>query len=144
MTETTSEPTTLETWYGPGAGEMKLGPGDPSPDLTIKPDPWNVLRFSKGLLTVDTEDAHYPEWRKWLDATAPAYGLRIVTEDDAAALLPFDPNDKACPETNLDETNLSGQPTHFVRGRVPCTFRAPTTREIHQHMLAVHKPRAGK
>lgn len=130
---------TLETWYSPDAGELKVGPGTPS-DLAVKPDPWTVLRFVRGLLTVDTEDAHYPDWRKWLDASAGAYGLRIVTEDDAAEHLPFNPADLSCPETVETDINLAGSRDRIV-AKDPCPFRAPTIREVHQHLLAVHKPK---
>ena len=79
MAETT-EPTT-EIWYSPSAKGMKVGPGNPADDINRTPDPWDVLRFRDGFLTIDTGDKHYPEWKKWLTVTAPAYpGLRVVTQ----------------------------------------------------------------
>ena len=90
MTDTDTA-TTLEQWYCPsGSGtpaEPKIGPGDPSSDIAHDPDPWNVLRFRSGFLTIDTADAHYPEWRKWLEKSAGALpGLRVITPAEKAAL----------------------------------------------------------
>jgi hypothetical protein len=61
MVETTSEATTSEIWYGPEAGEMKVGWGNPSDDIARKPDPWDVLRFHRGFLTIDTASEHYAQ-----------------------------------------------------------------------------------
>lgn len=114
-----------ETWFAPShtgiPATPKIGPGDPSPDLARIPDPWNVLRFAGGYLTIDTEDAHYPEWRKWLDMTAGAYGLRIVSEAEAAAI--NDPTAIPCP---VDPER--------------CDWRGPEAARDH-HILA-HRPGA--
>jgi hypothetical protein len=89
MTDTDTA-TTLEQWYCPSStgtpAEPKIGPGDPSSDPR-KPHPWDVLAFRRGFLTIDTADPHYPDWRKWLTVTAPAYpGLRIVTQAERDAI----------------------------------------------------------
>ena len=88
MTDT--DTATTEVWYCPsGSGtpaEPKIGPGDPSSDPR-KPQPWNVLAFRRGFLTIDTADKHYPEWRRWLDMSKGALpGLRIVTQAQREAI----------------------------------------------------------
>jgi hypothetical protein len=81
----TSEPI-LEVWYGPEAGNMKVGPGDiPSDPWAALP--WNVLAFHAGWLTIDTSSQHIEDWRKWLRMTAPGCpGLRVVSPNDAARI----------------------------------------------------------
>jgi hypothetical protein len=132
----------LETWYAPGgtgtpsrSGPI-VGPGDPSGDYPKRPDPWNVLRFLNGYLTIDTEDKHYPDWHKWLQMSASSSGLRIVDTAEMEAAL--DPDALTCSETLPDATNLTGT-IHEIHGTKPCEFRAKTTKEIHQHMLKVHR-----
>jgi hypothetical protein len=128
----------LETWICPSSTGSRsgpiVGPGDPSPDINRTPDPWTCLRFQNGLLTIDTEDEHYPEWRKWLDYSASGSGLRIISDEE---LRSADPNAIACPDTIADDTNLTGT-HHVIRGTAPCPFRALTIREVHAHQIAVH------
>jgi hypothetical protein len=120
----------LETWFCPSSvpgipASPKVGPGNVSPDLTRIPDPWDVLRFAGGYLTVDTEDAHYPDWRKWLDATAPAYGLRIVTEAEAEAAA--DPSAIPCPvsETCDWKGPAAGRSQHILAHRPGADYYEP-------------------
>jgi hypothetical protein len=128
----------LETWICPSSTGSRsgpiVGPGNPSDDINRTPDPWNVLRFRGGLLTIDTEDEHYPEWRKWLDYSASGSGLRIVTPEELRGL---DPNALHCPDTVRTDTNLTGTHHHII-GTEPCPFRALTIREVHAHQIAVH------
>lgn len=110
----------LESWFCPSnipgtPATPIVGPGNPSRDLNIKPDPWDVLRFAGGYLTIDTEDAHYPDWRKFLDDVTPAYGLRIVSEAEAEAV-----NDPSAIPCMVSDT---------------CDWRGPAAARVH-HVLA--------
>jgi hypothetical protein len=85
MPDQTSEPIT-EIWYSPRATSLKVGTGDPSPDIVRIADPWDCLRFVGGFLTLDPAGEHYAEQRQFLDVSAAAYGLRQVSPADRAAL----------------------------------------------------------
>jgi hypothetical protein len=79
----------IEIWFCPSSTGIpatpKIGPGDIPRDPTAE-WPWDVLKFAAGYLEVETEDAHYPEWRRWLDLSAPGLGLKIVTAEERAAI----------------------------------------------------------
>jgi hypothetical protein len=110
---------------------MKLGPGD------VKDG--RVIVFQNGYADLDDEAPDFAERMNWVNSPGCPH-IEIVTEETAAAHRPYNPADKQCPETVPTTENLTGT-RHEIRGTVPCDFRAPTDREIHQHMLAVHKPK---
>jgi hypothetical protein len=123
----------LVTYFCKKAAQLKLGPGE-SPN-----DP-STIRFVDSYATLDTEGEFYAKQLTWISG-AGAYGIVLVGEADMPRR--YDPSDKACPETITTTENLTGS-RHEIRGTAPCPFRAPTDREIHQHMLAVHAPKKGK
>jgi hypothetical protein len=108
---------------------LKLGPGD------VKNG--KVIVFSKGYAELDDQAPDFAERMSWVNSPGCPH-IEVIDPDDPDAPRPFDPNDQACPETVLTLENLTGS-RHEIRGWVPCTFRAPTTREIHRHQLSVHR-----
>jgi hypothetical protein len=117
---------TPQTWYCPSStgkpAEPKIGPGE-IPNDPRAAYPWDVLQFVKGYLTIDTTDKHYPEWRRWLDMSAPSLGLKIVDTAQAEAIA--DPTSIPCP---VDPER--------------CDWRGPAAGRDH-HILA-HRPPNGE
>ena len=74
---------------------MVLGPGNPSRDLHVKPDPPDVIRFTNHYGTIDTEDPLYETKLKWIDGVRSSYGVREISEAEAEAV--NDPTAIPCP-----------------------------------------------
>jgi hypothetical protein len=99
---------------------LKLGPGNVQDG--------KVIVFKNGYAEVSEDLPDFAERMSWVNTPGCPH-IEIITEETAAAHLPYNPNDKQCPETVPTDENLTGS-MHEIRGSVPCTFRAPTTREI--------------